>query len=101
MASVAGNNSKTYRVSSGQSLFDVAIIAYGDVSGVAWLLADNAELKGPTDRIYDGQQLVIRADAINLRARVFLEDYSTIATIGPEDMPEGIGFWRLDEYLVG
>ena len=99
MASV-NNSNKTYTVSTGQSLFDVAVTVYGDVSGVAWLLADNKTLNGPTDRISDGQKLVIRAEAINLRARVFLEDYPVIATIGKEDMSEGIGFWRLDEYVV-
>ncbi len=96
MASV----SNIYVVSTGQSLFDVAVTVYGDVSGVAWLLADNAILNGPTDRIYDGQRLVIRQEAINLRARVFLEDYPTIATIGPEDMPDGVGYWRLNEYIT-
>lgn len=99
MASVS--SSRNYTVSAGQSLFDVAVTVYGDVSGVAWLLADNKILNGPTDRIYDGQRLVIRQEAINLRARVFLEDYPTIATIAPEDMPDGIGYWRLDEYVVG
>lgn len=93
--------SNIYVVVTGQSLFDVAVIVYGDVSGVAWLLADNAGLNGPTDRIYDGQRLVIRAErAINLRTRVFLADYLPIATIAPKDMPDGIGYWRLDEYVV-
>lgn len=92
---------KKHIVLVGQSLFDIAVMAYGDVSGVTWLLADNPALKGPTDRLYDGQVLLLRDETINLRARVYLADFAPIATIAPQDVPEGIGFWRLDEYNIG
>jgi hypothetical protein len=91
---------KIHTVQSGQSLFDIAVIRYGDVTGITFLLADNKELKGPTDRIYAGQQLQYRDQAIDLRRKVYLEDYQVIATIKSEDMPEGIGYWRLDEYII-
>jgi hypothetical protein len=91
---------KALLVQPGQSLFDIAVICYGDVTGIVHLLDDNKELKGPTDRIYPGQMLLYREEPIDLRRRVFLEDYQVIATISAEDMPEGIGFWRLDEYVV-
>jgi hypothetical protein len=91
---------KKHIVLNGQSLFDIAVIAYGDVSGVAWLLADNRALNGPTDRLQIGQVLTIRDDTLNLRARVYLADYAPIATIAAQDVPQGIGFWRLDEYLI-
>jgi hypothetical protein len=92
---------KIHTVQSGQSLFDIATIVYGDVTGIAQLLADNKELNGPTDRTYPGQQLKYLEIAIDLRRKVYLDDYKTIATIKREDMPEGIGFYRLDEYLIG
>lgn len=91
---------KKYTVLAGQSLFDVACSQYGNVSGVLWLIADNPEIKGPTDRIYPGDQLLIRSEVINNRTRLYLQGFPTIATISSEDMPEGIGFWRLDEYEV-
>ena len=91
---------KTYTVLSGQSLFDVAVTAYGNVSGIVWLIADNLTIKGPTDRIYAGQVLSIRQETINNRAKTYLQDFPAIATISAEDMPEGIGFWRLDEYVI-
>ncbi|TKT89467.1 hypothetical protein [Dyadobacter frigoris] len=90
---------KKYIVTPGQSLFDVAIIVYGDVTGVAFLIIDNG-LNGPVDRIYEGQVLLYRDNAINLRQKVYLNDYTTIATIDNLDKPEGIGFWSVDEYLI-
>lgn len=92
---------KKHIVEPGQSLFDVAVIRYGNVSGITWLLEDNKELKGPTDRIYPGQVLSIRVAVISIRQKVYLEDFPTIATISAQDMPEGIGFWMLEEYTVG
>jgi hypothetical protein len=91
---------KKYTVLPGQSLFDIAVIAYGHVSGVVWLIADNPALKGPTDRIYTDQQLLIREEIINNRARIYLQDFPVVATISKNEMPEGVGFWRLDEYVI-
>jgi len=91
---------KKYTVLPGQSLFDIAVSEYGNVSGITWLITDNG-LNGPTDRIYEGQVLMIRPDTINVRTKAYLADHPVIATIGPEDQPEGIGFWRLDDYIIG
>lgn len=82
-----------------QSLFDIAILRYGNVSGVNYLITDN-NLVGPTDRLYEGQELLIRDSAINQRSIIYLNDYDPIATISHEDVPEGIGFWRLEEYII-
>jgi hypothetical protein len=91
---------KEHIVRTGQSLMDVAVICYGDVAGLVFILADNPALKGPTDRIYEGQVIKYRDEAIDPRKKIYLEDYATIATISKTEMPEGVGFWRLDEYQV-
>lgn len=90
---------KEHTVITGQSLFDVAITVYGDVTGVIWLVRDNG-LSGPTDRIYEGQKLLYRAEAINLRQKIYLQDFPVIATITDKEKPEGIGFWQVQEYEV-
>lgn len=91
---------KTHIVQSGQSLFDVAVICYGDVTGITLLLKDNPFLSGPTDRTYPGMALKYREQPLDIRRKSYLEDYKTIATISSEDMPEGIGYWQLNEYVV-
>jgi hypothetical protein len=91
---------KEHTVQAGQSLFDIAVIRYGDVTGITSLLADNKDLKGPTDRIYPGQRIKYRDQPIDIRRKAYLEDYQVIATIRGEDMPEGVGFFRLDEYTI-
>jgi|GEM_PF-4577607 len=90
---------KNHVVCSGQSLFDIAVICYGSVTGITFLVADNA-LNGPVDRIYEGQILKYRDEPIDPRKKIYLDDYAVIATIRKEDMPEGIGYWRLDEYVI-
>lgn len=90
---------KEHIVQSGQSLLDVAVIVYGSVAGLAWLIIDNG-LNGPVDRIYEGQVLLYRDEAIDQRKKIYLDEYQTIATIKDVDKPEGIGFWQVDEYEV-
>lgn len=90
---------KEYTVLPGQSLFDVAVAIYGDVMGVIWLIDDN-NLYGPTDRIQAGQVLKIRAGAMSARTRDYLQAYPPLATITPAEQPEGVSFWRVDEYQV-
>lgn len=90
---------KNYTILAGQSLFDIALMCYGDVIGVVYLIEDN-NLSGPTDRLYVGQILRVRSEPIDMRKKLFLEEYDTIATITQDDMPEGIGYWRLDEYVI-
>lgn len=90
---------KDYIVKPGQSLFDIAVIVYGSVEGLSWLIQDN-NLQGPTDRIESGQKLKIRSQASNARARAYLEVYPVIATISEQEKTEGIGYWRVEDYLI-
>lgn len=90
---------KEYIVKPGQSLFDIAVIVYGSVEGLTWLIHDNG-LQGPTDRIESGQKLKIRSQASNARARAYLEVYPVIATISEQEKAEGIGFWRVEDYII-
>lgn len=90
---------KEYIVKPGQSLFDIAVIVYGSIEGLSWLIQDN-NLQGPTDRIGSGQRLKVRSQASNARARVYLEVYPVIATITEPDRAEGIGFWRTEDYII-
>jgi hypothetical protein len=92
---------KTYTVLEGQSLLDIALMLYGDATGVLWLLADNKLLRGPEDRLFTGQTLTVRGDVVNVRQRNYLADFGNIQTIdADEDFPSGIGYWRIDEYQV-
>ena len=89
-----------YEVKPNQSLFDVAIEVYGDVGGVLWLLADNAGLAGATGPLFVGEKLTIRAQKLNVRAAAYLADFAPFQTIEARDMPRGIGFWRVEDYLT-
>ena len=90
----------TYAVlSTQQSLFDIAVTVYGDQGGVFWLLEDNPGL-GLTDRLRTGQQLVVRADSIIPRMVAYLNDFIPPQTITEEDRPQGVGYWRMDEYVI-
>lgn len=90
---------KTYSVLNGQSLFDVAVLVYGNVSGVNYLVADNG-LNGATDRILEGDTLLVRDDRLDARTQIFLQDYPVVATISNKEMTEGVGYWGVDEYEV-
>lgn len=89
-----------YTILPKQSLFDIALEVYGDVTGVAWLLADNPHVPGATGPIFVGEKLVIRADVINARMVESLSDYAPFQTITDADQPKGIGFWRLENHVV-
>lgn len=90
----------TYSVlSTQQSLFDIAVIVYGDVAGVHWLVEDNPGL-GLTDRLQSGQTLSVRLDTLNPRMVTYLNDFETPQTIAEEDRPKGVGYWRVDEYII-
>ena len=91
----------TYVVSDGQSVADVALELFGDVLGVFTLLDENPGVFGIADRLLTGQQLNYGGTVINRRVKAYLADFAPIATISEEDKPSGIGFWRLDEYIVG
>lgn len=89
-----------YKILPKQSLFDIAIEVYGDVQGVVWLIQDN-QLLGPTDPLTPGAKLTVRPAAINARAVVYLADFAPFNTITEADVPQGIGFWKTEEYLIG
>ena len=89
-----------YVVKPKQSLFDVAIEAYGDVQGVVWLVNDNGFVPGPTGPIYPGDVLHIRGEKINARQAQALSDFAPFQTVSDVDTPQGVGFWRLEDYQV-
>ncbi|WP_080058287.1 LysM peptidoglycan-binding domain-containing protein [Spirosoma aerolatum] len=91
----------TYSIKSEQSLFDIAVEVYGDVTAVFWLLDDNPQLNGLTDRIKRGEVLRVRDASMNPRLVNYLADFGSIRTISEKDKPIGIDFWRAEEYKIG
>ena len=90
-----------YIVKPQQGLFDIAIEVYGDVRGVVWLVQDNG-LMGATDPLGVGQKLKIRGGVINGRVVNYLSDFAPFQTINEAtDVPQGIGFWKTEGYLIG
>ena len=59
----------TIQVQEGQTLFDIALEYYGDISGLWWLLEDNN--LNFSDEIQAGQNLEVRDEIINRSARFF------------------------------
>jgi hypothetical protein len=55
---------RVIEVKKDQSLFDIAIQEYGDITGVFDIVEDN-ELKGITDNVYQGDKLKIKDKIIN------------------------------------
>lgn len=55
---------KRYIVTSGQTLMDVALQLYGDITGVIALLEDNTWLSKITDSIRGGDLLVYDTDKV-------------------------------------
>lgn len=90
-----------YIIKPQQSLFDIAIEVYGDVQGVVWLVGDNA-LLGATDPLTAGNKLSIRTTPVNGRVVNYLADFAPFQTINEAtDVPQGIGFWKAEGYLIG
>ena len=90
-----------YIVQPQQSLFDIAIEVYGDVQGVVWLIQDNG-LMGVTDPLSGGQKLNLREVVVNGRVVNYLADFAPFQTINEAtDVPQGIGFWKTEGYLIG
>lgn len=91
----------TYTIRYDQSLADIALMVYGDIRGVFWLLDDNpAQISHMADRLRVGSVLTLRAERVNPRYVAYLAQYPTIATAEVGDFSEGIGAWWLDEYVV-
>lgn len=91
----------SYAVKPNQSLFDVAIEVYGDVQGVVWLIQDNRSLFGATDPLSVGQKLQLRDATVNGRVVGYLADFAPFQTIDAVDVPQGIGYWKTEGYVVG
>lgn len=89
-----------YTVKPKQSLFDIAIEVYGDVQGVAWILEDNRSIPGPTGPIKAGREILIRATKMNFRAADYLANFAPFQTINEVDLPQGIGYWNTESYVV-
>lgn len=85
---------RKHTVRAGQSVSDVALLAYGAVEGAFWLLADNPEL-AMADHLREGQTLLLRAERLNPRYAQYLADFAPIATLEPEQQAGGVGFYRL------
>ena len=86
---------QTIQVELDQSLMDIAVQEYGDVSRVFDLVSLNG-LKGITDNIYLGQELKVDEVTIANRQRVaYMQMHRPIATIKQEDKACGIGFWAI------
>lgn len=77
-----------------QSLFDIALQEYGHIAGIYMLLEDNPNLIGPTDNIYEGDQLLIRETVINSQMANYLRPYN-IATV-MNARGEGVGYWAIE-----
>ncbi len=88
-------------VSESQSLLDIAIEVYGDWAGAFWLVDDNVGINSVTERLRAGQVLQLRDSSVNPRQATYLQDFGPFETINPDtDRPSGIGYWRLDEYVI-
>lgn len=92
--------SLNYVVLPQQSLFDVAVEVYGNVEAVNWLVEDNPQLPGPTGPVVAGQVLALRNGAMNARLAAILADYAPFQTVTSQDMPSGIGYWNLTDYIL-
>jgi hypothetical protein len=90
----------SYTIRPNQSLFDIAVETYGDVEGVFWLLKDNPSLPGVTGPLVAGETLAIRPERINARSANYLADFAPFQTIEKTDFPTGIGYWRVEDYVV-
>lgn len=90
----------------GQSLFDIAIQALGDISGV-FDLAEKADVS-VTDELKVGQVFEIPSQArdkqiVDYYAAHRITPATAIATATPDDddiLPEGIGFWGIEYDFV-
>lgn len=89
-----------YIIKPNQSLFDIAIEVYGDVQGVVWLIQDNQHIPGATGPIVPGEKLKLRDTVLNGRVTGYLADFAPFQTIDTVDVPQGIGFWRLEDYMI-
>ena len=79
---------------SGQSLMDIAVQEYGAVSQVFELVRANG-LRGITDNVWAGDELVIPGSGPNRQRAAFMQAHQPIATIQDTDRAAGIGFWRI------
>lgn len=86
---------------TGQSLIDIAIQVYGDITGVEWLMEDNnIEL---TEEIVPGTKLITRETVINsvVVGGLILKGVkpnSAITTVEPSF--QGISIWAIEQDFI-
>jgi hypothetical protein len=89
----------------GQSLFDIALQAYGSIEGVFGLLADNpTKLTAITDFPTPGTELKVTGAALNKFVVAEYSDYNIVpatAALASEIAGTGIGYWAIgDDFIV-
>ena len=88
----------------GQSLFDIALQAYGSIEGVFGLLADNpTKLVAVTDCPTPGTELKVTGVASNKYVVAEYSDYNIIpatALSASEITGTGIGFWAIGTTFI-
>lgn len=90
---------RSIEVKIDQSLADIAIQEYGDVSGLIYLVQDNPNLLGITDNVYPGDILIIRNKAINTQMVTYLRPFEIATVKGSRG--EGINYWAVEvDFIV-
>lgn len=89
---------RSIEVKLDQSLADIAIQEYGDISGLFFLVKDNPQLHGPTDNIYLGDLLSIRDEVVNKSMVDYLRPYEITTVKGSRG--EGINYWAIEVDFV-
>ena len=89
---------RSIEVKLDQSLADIAIQEYGDISGLFFLVKDNPQLHGPTDNIYPGDILSIRDEVVNKPMVDYLRPYEIATVKGSRG--EGINYWAIEVDFV-
>jgi hypothetical protein len=90
-------------IKSGQSLFDIALQAYGTIEGVFSLLADNpGKLTTLTDELTPGTELVVNGAVLN---KYVADEYTNRGIIPAtglrhEVYGDGIGWWIIENDFI-
>lgn len=77
-----------YIVTPFQTLTDIAIEVYGDVTGIFSLLEDNPELAGLDADLQAGEVLLIRAEVINPAVAQFFKNRGLRITSSEYEVPQ-------------
>jgi hypothetical protein len=90
---------RSIEVKIDQSLADIAIQEYGDISGLVYLVQDNPNLLGITDNIYEGDTLLIREIPINKPMVDYLRPFEIATVKGARGT--GVNYWAVEvDFIV-